>query len=147
GKDRAACCQRLPVCTARSVNAPRSGELIQQAACIGNFKLARLLDIELLNHAITQQCGKALATHPHAPRVQIKFQAELASEFATAIAKHADATVHTERPAPSAHDEGVIDGYAPDFIHAFFPQGVTKFQKTWNVFFRACGCKGSRYGK
>src|SRR5690606_3525639 len=92
-------------------------------------------------------CGKALATHPHAPRVQIKFQAEFASEFATAVAKHADATVHTKRPAPSAHDEGVIDGYAPDFIHAFFPQGVTKFQKTWNVFFRACGCKGSRYGK
>src|SRR4051794_32373033 len=110
-----------------------------------HVELTRLLDIELLDHAVLDQHRIALRAHAEAALAQIQLQPNRLGEIAAAVGQHHDLLAAILVLAPGAHHKGVVDRYAGDRVNALPLQIGRLFDIARQVALRAGRGEGARH--
>jgi hypothetical protein len=113
-------------------------------AGVADLELAGAFDVERLDDAVHHQHRIALRTHAHAIGGEVERQADGLREGGGAVAQHAHLAGRPLVARPGAHHEGVVDGHAPDLVHAGGLEGVELRDVARHVLGRAGGREGAR---
>src|SRR5262249_38720112 len=114
-------------------------DLLQHRIGVADLELAWPLDVDRLHDAVVDQHRIALRAHAHAAGAAVELEAERLGEGRAAVGHPAHLTLALLVLAPRAHHEGVVDGNAPDLVHALGPELVDVLRVARHVLGRAGG--------
>ena len=119
-----------------------SSQLFQHIFGGAHLELAGAFDVELFNHTIVDHHREALTAMAESAASQVQLQPDSLSEIAVAVGQHGHCGIAIAR-CPCAHDEGIVDGSADDFIDALGLQRSGIADKAGQVLGRAGRGKGT----
>src|SRR5664279_4749920 len=102
------------LCRPRRRTSGQRLRLLDERLGVADLELARCLDVEHPDDAVLDEHRVALRANAHAARGQVEGQTGRLREAGAAVGHHADLACGVLVAAPGAHDEGVVDGDAPD---------------------------------
>jgi len=83
-----------------------------------DLELPGCLHVQLLDDAVVDHHGEALAAMAHAEATGIELQPEGPGELGITVSQHEDLVAHAPVLAPGVHHENVVDRHAGDSVDA-----------------------------
>src|SRR4051794_29161250 len=97
---------------------------LDQIVGAADIERARLLDVELLDHAVVDQHRETLAAMAHPELGEIGVEADRLDEVAAAVSEHRHLALGAGAVRPGLEDEGIVDRGAGDLVDALGAQLV-----------------------